>query len=114
MDRWAGLRGVPDLALSDTVLSGSAREAADGMRNLDRDRGVKPSARTSARTEWRVARPRRPRATPPSTSPCLPAPGGNVYADLSLLDGAGAVEALPELGLEGKAEPPMASQRGAS
>lgn len=36
----------------------------------------------------------------------------NVYADLSLLDGAGAVEALPELGLEGKAEPSVASHRG--
>ena len=64
-----------------------------------------PSARQRSLSSW-------PRATPLSTSPCLPAPGGNVYADLSLLDGAGAVEALPELGLEGKAEPPMASQRG--
>jgi integrase len=36
----------------------------------------------------------------------------NVYTDLSLLDGAGAVEALPERGLEGKAEPSVASHRG--
>ena len=35
-----------------------------------------------------------------------------VYTDLSLLDGAGAVEALPELGLEGKAESSVASHRG--
>jgi hypothetical protein len=35
-----------------------------------------------------------------------------VYTDLSLLDGEGAVEALPELGLERKAESSVASHRG--
>jgi hypothetical protein len=38
----------------------------------------------------------------------------DVYTDPTLLDVAGALEALPGLSLEGKAEPPMASHRGAA